>query len=478
MIAQGVRMPQIESPLNQLAQVEQIRQAQQTNALRQAEMQQLQQEQARTRQMREALARGVSPTGQFSREKALEGLPGDLSFEVAEQISKFEESEYKNLSAKAKAIADATGMYEDQLARAPDLQSFIKITLQGLEDPVYGKFLAGKGTTRDKAIQNIQQVMAQNPQNGLDVLKRGAVSGADVIRQSLVDRSTPSTLGKLQNERQALLDQGVPFDDKRIRDYDQRIAKEIAIPGPSTVVIGGAQETALQKRLGEKRADRIIEQQGKAADAAKVINNIEIGRDLLNQGTIVGYGAEGLATLNAALERAGLDFGYNDAAANTRAYIATMGGNVGSIITLFGAGTGLSDADREYAQIMAGGNVNLTEDALRKILLINEVQSRYAIDQYNKSVEKVAPELMAEVPPPSSEYTSYMRDFKAGKVKGVTDGSAPLKPDAAPVGRGARATTGAPPAAINFLKQNDTPENRRFFDQKYGAGASKSVLGR
>jgi len=155
-----------------------------------------------------------------------------------------------------------------------------------------------------------------------------------------------------------------------------------------------------------------------------------------------------------------------------------MGGNVGSIITLFGAGTGLSDADREYAQIMAGGNVNLTEDALRKILLINEVQSRYAIDQYNKSVEKVAPELMAEVPPPSSEYTSYMRDFKAGKVKGVTDGSAPLKPDAAPVGRGARATTGAPPAAINFLKQNDTPENRRFFDQKYGAGASRSVLGR
>jgi len=350
--------------------------------------------------------------------------------------------------------------------------------MQGFQDPVYGTFLAEKGATPDKVMQNIQQVMAQNPQNGLDVLKRQAVSGADTIRQSLIDRSTPSTLGKLQNERQALLDQGVPFDDKRIRDYDQRIAKEIAIPGPSTVVIGGAQETALQKRLGEKRADRIIEQQGKAADAAKVINNIEIGRDLLNQGTIVGYGAEGLATLNAALERAGLDFGYNDAAANTRAYIATMGGNVGSIITLFGAGTGLSDADREYAQIMAGGNVNLTEDALRKILLINEVQSRYAIDQYNKSVEKVAPELMAEVPPPSSEYTSYMRDFKAGKVKGVTDGSAPLKPDAAPVGRGARATTGAPPAAINFLKQNDTPENRRFFDQKYGAGASKSVLGR
>jgi hypothetical protein len=299
---------------------------------------------------------------------------------------------------------------------------------------------------------------------------------ADRLAQSFVERGTPSPLGKLQDERQTLLDQGVPFNDARIRQYDQRIAKETAMPGPSTVVMGAQQESALQKRLGERRADRLIEQQGKAADAAKVINNIDIGRDLLNQGTIVGYGAEGLATLNAALERAGLDFGYNDAAANTRAYIATMGGNVGSIITLFGAGTGLSDADREYAKIMAGGDVNLTEDALRKILLINEVQSRYAIDQYNKSVEKVAPELMAEVPPPSSEYTSYMKDFKAGKVKGVTNGSAPLRPDATPVGPGGRAA--APTAAVEFLRQNDTPDNRRFFDQKYGAGASRSALGR
>jgi hypothetical protein len=143
MIAQGIQPPKFESPLNQLAQVETIRQAQQTNALRQAEMQQLQQEQARTRQTREALARPgvVSPTGQISREKALEGLPGDLSFEVAKQIDEFQASGYKNLSAKAKAIADMTGTYEDQLARAPNLQSFIDISMEMLKDPTYGEFL-------------------------------------------------------------------------------------------------------------------------------------------------------------------------------------------------------------------------------------------------------------------------------------------------------------------------------------------------
>ena len=343
-------------------------------------------------------------------------------------------------------------------AQARSVPEFKAIAMESFQDPVLGDFLAKTGVTPDAVLQKIDEIAMQNPQQELIELKRGAIMNADRLARSFVERGTPSPLGKLQDERQTLLDQGVPFNDARIRQYDQRIAKETAMPGPSTVVMGAQQESALQKRLGERRADRLIEQQGKAADAAKVINNIDIGRDLLNQGTIVGYGAEGLATLNAALERAGLDFGYNDAAANTRAYIATMGGNVGSIITLFGAGTGLSDADREYAKIMAGGDVNLTEDALRKILLINEVQSRYAIDQYNKSVEKVAPELMAEVPPPSSEYTSYMKDFKAGKVKGVTNGSAPLKPDATPVGRGGRAAApaaGAGAGAMNPATMSD-----------------------
>jgi hypothetical protein len=75
MIAQGVRPVQIESPVNQMAQFEQIRSAQQTNALRQAEMQQLQQQQMRENQLREALRRPgvVSPTGRISREAAFAG---------------------------------------------------------------------------------------------------------------------------------------------------------------------------------------------------------------------------------------------------------------------------------------------------------------------------------------------------------------------------------------------------------------------
>ena len=438
MIAQGVRMPQIESPLNQLAQVETIRQAQQTNALRQAEMQQLQEEQARTRQMREALARGVSPTGQFSREKALEGLPADLSVEVADQINKFQESGYKNLSAKAKAIADATGMYEDQLARAPNLQSFIDVTMQGFQDPVYGTFLAEKGATPDKVMQNIQQVMAQNPQNGLDVLKRQAVSGADTIRQSLVNRSAPSPLGKLQDERQKLIDAGAEPNDQRLRELNMRILKEVTPAGPSTVVLSGAQERQFEGELGKLQAKELMDSRKEAEDARAIIDTVNTGRELLNQGTLVGTGANFLTGFNNALVRAGLDFGFNDAAANTQAYAAAIGNNVGRIISLFGAGTGLSDADREFAKLIAGGNTEVTEAALRRILDINERAARGVIALHND------------------------------RAKGVKT-NIPLVVD--------MPEWNIPPDAINFLRQNNTPANRRFFDQKYGKSAAKSILG-
>jgi hypothetical protein len=69
MIAQGVRMPQIESPLNQLAQVETIRQAQQTNALRQAQMQEIERETLSKNVLNKAYADAFSPqTGEFDHQ--------------------------------------------------------------------------------------------------------------------------------------------------------------------------------------------------------------------------------------------------------------------------------------------------------------------------------------------------------------------------------------------------------------------------
>jgi hypothetical protein len=66
-----------------------------------------------------------------------------------------------------------------------------------------------------------------------------------------------------------------------------------------------------------------------------------------------------------------------------------MGANVGQLIKQFGAGTGLSDADREFAMQMAGSKITLTEQALRKILDINDRAANKIIDTHNKTYGKV-----------------------------------------------------------------------------------------
>jgi len=55
---------------------------------------------------------------------------------------------------------------------------------------------------------------------------------------------------------------------------------------------------------------------------------------------------------------------------NTQQFIALAAPRVATIIKDFGAGTGLSDADREFAQLAAGGDITMTATALRNILKI------------------------------------------------------------------------------------------------------------
>ena len=88
------------------------------------------------------------------------------------------------------------------------------------------------------------------------------------------------------------------------------------------------------------------------------------------------------------LERLGIHLA-DDARANTRAYAALMAGEVGRMIQLFGAGTGLSDADREFARQMAGGEITMTEQALRRILDINERAARNLIEAYNRQAQQI-----------------------------------------------------------------------------------------
>ena len=162
-----------------------------------------------------------------------------------------------------------------------------------------------------------------------------------------------------------------------------------------------AQEGKFEEGLGKGQAERILADQTVARDAAEILRTNQVGRDLLSSGAITGTGANLFVGLNNALAQAGLDFGYADAAANSQAYVAAMGANVGRIIKQFGAGTGLSNADREYAAKIAAGEIALTETALRRILNINDRAANRVIDLHNKNVKDVKTNIPLTVEKPT-----------------------------------------------------------------------------
>ena len=162
-----------------------------------------------------------------------------------------------------------------------------------------------------------------------------------------------------------------------------------------------AQEKSFETELGKGQAKRIIDSQVAAQDAAAIIDTVKTGRDIMKSGMITGAGADFLVSFNQALKTAGIDAGYADAAANSQAFAANMAGNVGRLIKQFGAGTGLSDADREFATAMAGGKIAVDAKAISRILDINEKAARNTIARHNKDVEGIKTNipLKVEVPP-------------------------------------------------------------------------------
>jgi len=160
-------------------------------------------------------------------------------------------------------------------------------------------------------------------------------------------------------------------------------------PAPKAVAevrvdIGGKSFTEMGKKMGE----RVVEQHKDAEQAIDSLKRLQDAKKLLSSGMITGAGAGYILSVGKVLQQGGISLAP-DAIANTEAYAAMMGNQVGQIIKQFGAGTGLSDADREYAEKIAGGKITLTKQSLEKIIDLNEKGLRNAVQSYNKRAKEI-----------------------------------------------------------------------------------------
>jgi hypothetical protein len=75
--------------------------------------------------------------------------------------------------------------------------------------------------------------------------------------------------------------------------------------------------------------------------------------------------------------------------AKTQQFIAGLATETAQIITNFGAGTGLSDADREYAKQAAGGDIKMEPAAIKRILDMNRRAKLNVLKNYNERVKNL-----------------------------------------------------------------------------------------
>ena len=323
---------------------------------------------------------------------------------------------------------------KDQISKIiqQDMGGYQQITAV---DPLTGKTKVisrtGKTLTPGQAMEQSQwaQVMGGAPVTGGVPVTGGApVSGkAPVTSGAPVTGATPT--GTTPARTNALITGPEGADTttvsesqnviQQIADLDAEIARVSQLPGNAaakrvdtliarkkSLIEGeqfrtGKQESAFEQELGKAQAKEISDSRKAAQDAAEIIRTNQIGREILDSGAITGSGADFFVGLNQALKTAGIDLGYADAAANSQAYVAAMAQNTGKLIKQFGAGTGLSDADRDYAERAAAGKITMDETAIRRILRINDEVSRNLIEQHNKKVKDIKTNipLTVEMPP-------------------------------------------------------------------------------
>lgn len=167
--------------------------------------------------------------------------------------------------------------------------------------------------------------------------------------------------------------------------------------------------------LAKKMGEDFVKQREDAASAVKSLESANQGVKLLNSGIITGFGADFITGFGSALKQLGLYDG--EAVDNTQAYMANQAKQVADIIKAFGSGTGLSDADREYAEKAAGGKIAMTEEAIRRIIDINMRASMNVIERFNKKAEQANKEnvvpfdLRVEVPEVLSPVSSSDDDL-------------------------------------------------------------------
>jgi tetratricopeptide (TPR) repeat protein len=135
------------------------------------------------------------------------------------------------------------------------------------------------------------------------------------------------------------------------------------------------------KAMAEANVTNFVELNTKAQDARNMIELIDRQTGRLEGGMPTGLAANMELNLRRFGELIGLP--YDPAVKNAETFISEAGKIVADQIKDFGSGTGLSDADREYAKLIAAADITTQQEALFSLLNIRRNAMVKTVENFN-----------------------------------------------------------------------------------------------
>jgi hypothetical protein len=255
MIARGVDPIQVQSPVNQLAQIEQIRSAQQTNMLRQEQMAALQREREQLQTLNRLYGEAYNPTtGRVDQSKLYGGLaqgglgsqiPGLQKAELEREKTRFATSK-----EQSEAILKRLDVKRTQLDGVSTPDAYVNWALSSFDDPLLGPTLREIGSTPEKVMERINQA-AQQP-NALQNLIEESKLGSDKFAQLVKDRAGQLITVRGQNMQAQTTRRGQNMQaqtTRRGQDITEKRERDLTL----------AENQAAAKARGKKLAENKVE---------------------------------------------------------------------------------------------------------------------------------------------------------------------------------------------------------------------------
>ena len=279
-------------------------------------------------------------------EETLDGLKSGMDLEVA--TKQVLEAEERNIISKQGRKGRAA------VAKSRDAgDEVVKRIMQGEFDNTSDTLFMAQINGEKAELKTFKQVV-----DGKEIIKPFRINeGGKVFDSSTKKWVNPSDLGLLQ----------APQLTKQLTEAN-----------------------AYAKALTEGAANNFLELNEKARSAQEILRtNAESTALLDRDGKIkTGFGAEFRLNVARVAKELGLVPESMDNIAATEQYLILRAEQLMKIMPAFGAGSGLSDSDREVASQIALRDVSMDEVALRNLLRLEEKYARNLITENNKALER------------------------------------------------------------------------------------------